>query len=128
LNKNDCSVEHKYVFKRSSCAVANTLDIIGDKWTLLIIRDLLLGKRLYSEFAQSPEKISTNILADRLEKLEQHGLVIKRAYSDKPVRYEYLLTDKGHELIPILREMIHWAKKHIPYVVTFPKKIRQNAE
>jgi DNA-binding HxlR family transcriptional regulator len=128
LNNFDFSAEHKAVFKRSPCAVANTLDIIGDKWTLLIIRDLLLGKRLYSEFAQSPEKISTNILADRLEKLELHGLVIKRAYSDKPLRYEYLLTDKGRELLPILREMIHWAKKHIPYVVTFPKKIRQNAE
>ena len=107
-------------FKRSPCAVANTLDIIGDKWTLLIVRDLLLGKRLYSEFIQSPEKISTNILADRLDKLEQAGLLVKRAYSQKPLRYEYKLTGKGYDLLPVMQAIIGWAEKHIPGVVSKP--------
>lgn len=107
-------------FKRSPCAVANTLDIIGDKWTLLIIRDLLLGKRLYSEFLTSPEKISTNILADRLDKLEQAGLLVKRAYCEKPRRYEYKLTVKGYDLLPVVEAIIGWAEKYIPGVVTKP--------
>lgn len=109
----------KLFFKRSACAVANTLDIIGDKWTLLIIRDLFLGKRLYSEFIQSPEGISSNILADRLQRLEEAGLIEKRAYQSKPTRYEYLLTPKGTDLQPILKEMAGWAKKHLPGVVIF---------
>lgn len=107
-------------FKRSTCAVANTLDIIGDKWTLLIIRDLLLGKHLYSEFMKSPEKIATNILADRLEKLERAGLLVKRAYCEKPRRYEYKLTGKGYDLLPVIRSIMNWAERYIPGVEIKP--------
>jgi len=100
---------------RSPCPIANTLDILGDKWTLLVVRDLLfLGKRLYGEFMQSGEGIPTNILADRLKRLEETGLVTKEPYQSNPVRHQYRLTRKGTELFPVLREIIRWANKHIP--------------
>lgn len=101
-------------FERSSCPVANVLDLFGDKWTLLVVRDLLLGKSRYGEFAESPEGIPTNILANRLKALEAHGVVQRRLYCEKPKRYEYELTEKGRELTPILDAMAGWAKIHVP--------------
>jgi len=108
-------------FDRSHCPVANVLDVFGDKWSLLIIRDLILGKIRYGEFAQSPEGIPTNILANRLKRLEAEGVVMKSAYSDKPVRYQYELTEKGRDLVPILEAMVEWAEKHVPGVKVFPR-------
>lgn len=98
---------------RSFCPIACTLDIMGDKWTLLIIRDLFLGKHRYSEFQASPEAIPTNILAERLKRLESMGLVIKEYYQDKPPRAAYYLTRQGAELGPILRAMREWGSKHV---------------
>ena len=100
--------------QRSACPVANTLDVIGDKWTLLVIRDLYMGKTTYREFQTSPETIPTNILADRLNRLLEHGLVSKSPYQDRPVRYAYTLTPKGKALSPVLEEMAKWGKKYIP--------------
>lgn len=99
--------------RRSSCPVANTLDILGDKWTLLLIRDLFMDKHTYSEFQQSPEGIPTNILADRLKRLEKHGVIEKRLYLERPKRYQYHLTDKGRDLGKVLREMKDWGLKYI---------------
>ena len=100
---------------RSPCPIANALDILGDKWTLLVVRDLLfLGKRQYGEFIRSGEGIPTNILADRLKRLEETGLLTKEPYQSNPVRHQYRLTRKGAELFPVLREIIRWANKHIP--------------
>lgn len=101
-------------FKRSICPISNTLDIIGDKWTLIVIRDLLLGKSKYSELAESPEGIPSNLLADRLKRLTDSGLIIKSPYQDNPTRYAYTLTDRGRDLAPILNGMIVWGNKHIP--------------
>jgi DNA-binding HxlR family transcriptional regulator len=101
-------------FARSPCPVANTLDIIGDKWSLLVIRDLFAGKSTYSEFQGSPEAIPTNILADRLSRLLEHGLVVKAPYQERPVRYAYSLTQKGKELGPVLKEMVRWGEKYFP--------------
>lgn len=98
---------------RSPCPIANTLDIIGDKWTLLVVRDLLAGKSTYSEFQSSPEKIPTNILADRLKRLIKKDIILKTPYQDRPVRYAYQLTDKGISLGPILKEMQNWGSKNI---------------
>jgi DNA-binding HxlR family transcriptional regulator len=106
---------------RSVCPVANVLDLFGDKWTLLVIRDLILGKTRYSEFAQSPEGIPTNILANRLKGLEQAGVVERKAYSEKPLRYEYELTQKGRDLTPILDAMADWAKDYVPGTKVFPR-------
>lgn len=99
---------------RSTCPVAGLLDIVGDKWTLLVIRDLFLGKRRYGEFQASPEAIPTNILAERLKRLEAAGLVKKAYYQDNPPRAEYFLTSRGADLGPILLAMREWGKKYVP--------------
>lgn len=101
-------------FSRSPCAVACTLDLIGDKWSLLVVRDLLQGRVTYGELQDSPEHIPTNILADRLKKLEQAGLISKSAYQQHPVRYAYTLTKKGQSLRELLGAYVKWGKKHIP--------------
>ena len=101
-------------FKRSVCPIACSLDIFGDKWTLLIIRDLFVGKKTYSEFQRSPENIPTNILAARLKKLIEFNIIEKAAYQQRPVRYEYFLTEKGKELGSIIGALLTWGEKHIP--------------
>jgi len=111
----------KSKFKRSACAIANTLDILGDKWTLLVIRDLLLGKKTYSEFQNSFEKIPSNILAERLKRLEAAGIIHKQSYQQRPVRYAYQLTAKGEALAPVLKEMIIWANQFIPGTVSMER-------
>ena len=108
-------------FKRSCCPITNALDILGDKWTLLVIRDLVLGKRRYQEFMSSPEQIASNILADRLKQLEASGLVTRRAYQQKPARYEYVLTKKGMGLEPVLETLVVWGQKHFPGTMVFPR-------
>jgi DNA-binding HxlR family transcriptional regulator len=106
----------KESFKRSPCAVACVLDLVGDKWTLLVVRDLLwLDKHQYNEFLQTGENIPTNILADRLKRLEGAGIVTKEAYQQNPVRYTYRLTSKGTALQPILKEIVVWGLRHLPY-------------
>jgi DNA-binding HxlR family transcriptional regulator len=103
--------------QRSSCPIANALDLLGDRWTLLVIRDLLfVGKRRFGEFVNSPEGIPTNILSDRLRRLEECGVVTKVPYQLRPKRYEYQLTDKGRDLFPLLRALIEWAMRHLPDV------------
>ncbi len=101
-------------FPRSPCAVACTLDLVGDKWSLLVVRDLLQGNATYGDLQNSPEGIPTNILADRLRKLEQAGLIAKSAYQEHPVRYAYGLTEKGKALGDVLLALVRWGKKHIP--------------
>jgi len=113
-------------FLRSPCAVASTLDLIGDKWSLLVIRDLLQGRLTYSELANSREGIPTNILADRLKKLEEAGLISKSAYQEHPVRYTYALTEKGQELKDVLRAIVQWGKKNIPGTVALSSQPPQS--
>lgn len=100
---------------RSACPIANALDLLGDRWTLLVIRDLLfLGKRRFGELLSSPEGIPTNILSDRLRRLEEGGLVEKVAYQLRPPRYEYQLTPKGMDILPVLRSLAEWSLRHLP--------------
>ena len=101
-------------FLRSPCAVASTLDLVGDKWSLLVVRDLLRGSATYGELQNSHERIPTNILADRLKKLEAAGLIAKSPYQEHPVRYAYGLTEKGRDLSDVLRAVVQWGTKHIP--------------
>ena len=98
--------------RRSRCPVACTLDLLGDKWSLLVVRDVVRGKRRYAEFLDSPEGIPTNILADRLKRLTAAGVISPRRYSQHPPRLEYVLTPKGEELRPILRAMVDWGVRH----------------
>ncbi len=98
---------------RSHCPVAGALDILGDRWTLLVVRDLLKGKRRYGEFLESGEKIPTNILANRLKTLETNGIIEKILYSERPPRAEYHLTERGQELGNIVKAMFAWGSKNV---------------
>ncbi|MFA0812532.1 winged helix-turn-helix transcriptional regulator [Microbulbifer epialgicus] len=100
-------------FLRSRCPIVNGLDVFGDKWTLVILRDLICGEETYSELASSPERIPTNRLAERLKMLEAENIVKKSLYQNKPKRYRYLLTEKGKDLLPALQEIARWGNKHM---------------
>lgn len=114
--------------RRSNCPISSTLDLLGDKWTLLVVRDLLfLRKRRFGEFLESPERIPTNILADRLRRLEEHGVVEKTLYQQHPRRYEYRLTAMGSDLFPVLRAMAEWGLRHLPGTTAPPAEVLQRA-
>lgn len=99
---------------RSRCSIARTLDLIGDKWTLLIIRDLLWhDKHTFQALQDSRESVPSNILSDRLRRLMQWGLVEREAYQKRPVRYSYHLTDTGQALEPVLRLMMKWGHEFL---------------
>jgi DNA-binding HxlR family transcriptional regulator len=93
--------------------VACTLDLIGDKWTLLVIRDLMFGKAHFKEFVTSPERVATNILAQRLSRLSGSGLIERYPSDVYPGREAYRLTAKGHSLRPLLEQMAAWGLEHI---------------
>jgi len=98
---------------RSNCRINFALETFGDKWTLLIVRDLMFkGKRTFGEFLESKEKISTNILADRLKRLEEHGIVEKTVAPDNRSKLLYRLTSKGKDLLPVMLEITAWSVKH----------------
>lgn len=114
---------------RSLCPIANALDLLGDRWTLLVVRDVLfLGKRRFNEFLSSPEGIPTNILTDRLRRLEECGILVKVPYQSRPARYEYRLTAKGADLLPVLRSLIEWSNRHIPGTGLPPPGFLERAE
>ncbi|HLR25076.1 MAG TPA: helix-turn-helix domain-containing protein [Fodinibius sp.] len=101
--------------KRSDCPISCSLEIFGDKWTLLILRDVMLrGKSSYGEFLQSEEKISTNILADRLSLLETEEFLTKRVSPQNKSKFIYSLTKKGIDLLPIIIEIMAWGAKYNP--------------
>jgi DNA-binding HxlR family transcriptional regulator len=98
---------------RSGCPISTALELVGDPWSLLIVRDLLFKKlRTFKEFAGAGEGIASNILAERLQRLEAHGIVSKRADARDQRRYVYRLTQKGFDLAPVLMELVIWAAKH----------------
>lgn len=103
---------------RSSCPIAGTLDLIGDRWTLLLVRDLFVGKTRFGEFEASPEGMPTNILAARLARLTRAGLVARKRYQDNPPRFSYTLTRKGRSLGPVLSSIVDWGKANIPGSMT----------
>src|SRR5262249_3485366 len=99
---------------RSICPIARSLDLVGDKWSLLLIRDMRFGKRTYGELLDSPERIPTNILADRLKRLEEAGITLSSAYQDRPVRFAYTLSQKGADLGNVLLALVRWGETNIP--------------
>lgn len=115
---------------RSSCPISYALDFFGDKWSLLIIRDIALEqKRFYKDFQNSKEGIATNILSDRLKKLENSGIIRSAVYEKKKTQKEYFLTQKGKDLIPILLEIIVWSYKYdneLNITEDFVEKIKTN--
>src|ERR1700745_1803429 len=99
--------------RRSGCPLNASVEILGDRWSLLIIRDMMLrGFRTYKEFLSSYEKIATNILADRLRKLEAHGIITNKQDPSDGRRLIYVLTPKGIDLAPVLTEMVLWSAAH----------------
>ena len=99
--------------RRSVCPVACALDLFGDRWTLLIVRDLLSGKSHFKEFLASPEKIATNILAERLARLAANGLIGRYPSSDIAGREAYRLTEKGLSLRGLMAQLKAWGLDHI---------------
>lgn len=101
--------------RRSACPISYSLDFLGDKWSLLVIRDILFGgKRRYGEFLKSEEGIATNILADRLARLEAAGVLKKTPDPESPIKSLYTLTPKGLDLIPVMLELAVWGARHDP--------------
>lgn len=99
--------------KRSDCPVSCSLDIWGDKWSLLIVRDLMFLKQCtYGDFLKSDEKIATNILASRLQTLEENGIITKSEHPDSKAKVLYKLTQKGIDLLPVMIEINLWAEKY----------------
>jgi DNA-binding HxlR family transcriptional regulator len=99
---------------RSPCVFSNVLDILGDRWTLLIVRDLFFfDKHEYKEFLSSPEAIATNILASRLQKLVCVGIIDEMPHPENKSRKLYFLTERGKDLLPMLIEMAKWGEKHL---------------
>jgi len=97
------------------CPVTFALEIFGDKWSLVILRDIFFkGKKHYREFLDSPEKISTNILASRLKKMEAEGLLLKTPDTQNLSSFVYSLTDKGKDLLPLLLDMVEWSVRYNP--------------
>lgn len=115
---------------RSDCPVSYALDFFGDKWTLLVIRDLALEqKKFYKDFQHSKEGIATNILSDRLKKLENNGIIRSSVYEQKKTQKVYSLTQKGKDLIPVLLEMMVWSFKYdndLNITREFVEKIKTN--
>lgn len=107
--------------KRSECPLSCSLDIFGDKWSLLIIRDLMFGNKCtYNDFLKSAEGIATNILATRLKGLEENGIIEKSAHPDSKAKFLYRLTTKGIDLLPIIMEVYIWSDKYL----TIPADIK----
>ena len=112
--------------RKSDCPVHFALEIFGDAWTLLIIRDLMFkGRITYTDFLHAEEGIATNVLADRLVRLEEDGVVQKEAGSGRGKGSRYWLTLKGIDLLPVLLEIIGWSAKHDPQTAADPKFVRQ---
>ncbi|MGH6953803.1 MAG: winged helix-turn-helix transcriptional regulator [Alphaproteobacteria bacterium] len=93
--------------------MSSALDLVGDKWSLVIVRSMFAGKTRYGELLEAPEGISTNILADRLKLLEDAGIVERIAGGRGPSRHRYRLTRKGADLLPVLQALARWAGSHI---------------
>ena len=100
--------------RRSDCAVACTLDLVGDRWTLLVVRDLLAGKRYFDEFLRSPERIATNILSARLRALQEHGFIERVPDPSDQRRCAYRFTDEGLALRELLDPIARWGHKYLP--------------
>jgi DNA-binding HxlR family transcriptional regulator len=123
-------VKKKKIAYRSDCPISTALDIFGDKWSLLIIRDMMFkGKNTYGDFLNGGESIATNILADRLAMLESANIISRQKHPESKAKILYKLTPKGNDLIPVLVEIIAWSEKyHLvhPQAKEFAKQIEND--
>lgn len=125
-------MKKKKIEYRSDCPISTALDIFGDKWSLLIVRDLMFNeKKTYGEFLNSEEKIATNILADRLLLLEMGGIISKEKHPESKAKVLYKLTSKGIDLIPVMVEIILWSERHHevhPFASQFAKMVKKDKD
>jgi len=113
----------KSIKRRSDCPISGTLDVIGDRWSLLILREMIFGKKSsHKEFSELEEKIASNILAERLERLETTGLIAKLPDPNDGRKSIYQLTEKGADMLPVLTSMIKWGMKYTPGA-TYPAEL-----
>ncbi len=94
------------------CPIARTLDVVGDRWTILIVRDLFFGRTRFNQFLESSPGLPSKVLSDRLKKLEEYGLVERSVYCQHPLRAEYRLTEHGRSLAPVLDAIVRWGLDH----------------
>lgn len=94
--------------------IASAMEIIGNKWTALILRDLFTGPKRFCELEKSVGKINPRTLSQRLDDLEAHGIITKKSFAEVPPRIEYTLTQKGEDLLPVLKQMAAWGTKYCP--------------
>jgi DNA-binding HxlR family transcriptional regulator len=130
LCKYDMRMNGKF---RSDCPISSSLEIIGDKWSLLVLRDLIFfEKSSFKDFSQSKEGIATNILSDRLSKLESQGIIRKERSRENRRIYLYSITTKGIDLVDILLDMIVWGVKYMDHIdkasIEFAEEIRANRQ
>ena len=100
-------------YENQSCSIAGALEVVGERWSLLIVRDILLGLRRFDEL-QSHLGIARNVLQARLTRLQEHGVIEKTAYNQRPLRFEYRLTEKGLDLWPTIVALMKWGDRHTP--------------
>lgn len=125
-------MKKKKIEFRSTCPISTALDIFGDKWSLLIVRDMVFnGMNTYGDFLKGGEKIATNILADRLMQLECGGIIIRQNHPESKAKILYTLTPKGIDLVPALVEIISWSEKYHevhPHAKQFVKALKNDKE
>lgn len=123
-------MKKKKIKYRSDCPICTALDIFGDKWSLLILRDMIFkGKNTYGDFLSAGENIATNILADRLAQLECGEIISKHKHPDSKAKVLYKISQKGIELVPVLVEIIAWSEKHHdvhPQAIEFSKMVKKD--
>jgi DNA-binding HxlR family transcriptional regulator len=95
------------------CSIARALELVGERWTILVIREVFMGRRKFSEMQRSLG-VARNVLTARLDRLVDEGILERRPYSERPARYEYFLTEKGLDLWPVMVSLLHWGDKHEP--------------
>jgi DNA-binding HxlR family transcriptional regulator len=100
-------------FARQDCPIARPLSFLGERWTLLVLREMFLGRRRFDEI-QAELGVASNVLSARLATLVDEGVVERRRYSERPERFEYRPTDKGRDLLPVMLELIRWSDTHMP--------------
>ena len=100
------------------------MDQWGDKWTFIILRDLLAGSKKFSGFLESAEPLPTNLLSNRLARLVEEGYVVKTQYQDRPKRFEYAMTGAGRSLVPVMQAMVEWANAHVDDLGNAPEGIK----
>jgi DNA-binding HxlR family transcriptional regulator len=105
---------------RSDCPIASSLDMIGDRWSLVIVRDMIFGATTFSDFAGGSERIPRNVLAERLKRLETAGVIRKELYQERPKRFRYHLTARGAGLLPIVQALARWGAAHIAHTYDPP--------